>query len=367
MSLEPIWPLWLIAIFAVALGALCVWQLLRTGTNRLGWARRLGIVALMTIIGLGPSIEDRVSDALLTNAEVYFVVDRTGSMAAQDYGVDDETRLSGVSADIDELTRIIPAAQYSIVAFDSQASRQLPLTSDARAVRSWAATMRQEVTNYSAGSAIDRPLAMLDDVLNRAQERNPENVRLVFLFSDGENTRGSASDPESIESYAPLEPLVDGGAIFGYGTPEGGQMLRYSGVGEPEEGDWIIDSRTQEPAISKLDESELRQVADDLGLPYQHRFEPSSLQELIDDIDIDDAASDGRRDAIVYRGVYWIGGFLLAALLAWEGWDLLRQVPSRRGTARGEQDPLAGTGSSEEPPADGPNVPTGDSEAEVRS
>ena len=60
MSLQPIWPLWLIAIFAVALGALCVWQLLRTGTNRLGWERRLGIVALMTIIGLGPSIEDRV-------------------------------------------------------------------------------------------------------------------------------------------------------------------------------------------------------------------------------------------------------------------------------------------------------------------
>lgn len=341
MTLQPIWPLWLIAIFAVSLGALCIWQLIRTGSNRLGWARRLGIVALMTIIGLGPSIEDRVSDALLTNAEVYFVVDRTGSMAAQDYGPDGETRLSGVASDIDQLTRTIPAAQYSIIAFDSQASRQLPLTSDARAVRSWVATMRQEVTNYSAGSAIDRPLEMLEGVLERAQERNPQNVRLLFVFSDGENTRGSASDPDDIDSYAPLAPYVDGGGIFGYGTPEGGQMLRYTGVGEPEEGDWIIDPRTQEPALSKLDERELRQVADDLGVPYQHRFEPSSLQALVDEVDIEDASSDGRRDAVVYRGVYWIGGFIFAVLLAWEGWDLLRQVPGRRGTSRGEQDPLA--------------------------
>src|SRR5690625_1124909 len=148
MSLQPIWPLWLTAIFAMALGALCVWQLLRPGTNRTGWARRLAAVVLMTIIGLGPSIEDRVPDALLTNAEVYFVVDRTGSMAAQDYGAEGLPRLEGVAADIDQLTRLIPAAQYSILAFDSQASSQLPLTSDARAVRSWVASLRQEVTSY---------------------------------------------------------------------------------------------------------------------------------------------------------------------------------------------------------------------------
>lgn len=352
MSLQPIWPIWLTGIFAFALAGLCIWQLTRPGVNRVGWVRRLGAVGLMAAIGLGPSIEERVPDALLTNVEVYFVVDRTGSMAAQDYGPDGATRLSGVSADIDQLTRIIPAAQYSIVAFDSQASRQLPLTSDARAVRSWAATVRQEVTNYSAGSAVDRPLEMLEGVLSRAQQRNPQNVRLLFLFSDGENTRGSASNPDDIASYAVIAPYVDGGAILGYGTPEGGQMLRYTGVGEPVEDDWIIDSRTQEPALSQLDENQLRLVADDLGITYQHRFEPSSLQSVIEGVNIDDATADGRRDAVVHRGVYWIGGLILAALLAWEGWDLLRQVPGRKGTTRGTQDPLADA--AEVQPADPP-------------
>lgn len=351
MSLQPLWSPWLIAAFAIPLGALAIWELTRSGSNRIGWIRRLALIALMALIGLGPSIEERVPDALLSNAEVYFVVDRTGSMAAQDYGPDNEPRLVGVSADIQRLTRSIPAAQYSILAFDSQASSQLPLTSDARAVRAWASTIRQEVTNYSAGSAIDRPLDMLEKTLTAAQERNPQNVRLVFLFSDGENTRGSGSNPDAIRSFAPLVDLVDGGAVLGYGTTEGGQMLRYTGVGEPEEGDWIIDASTQQPAVSRLDEQQLRTVAADLNIPYLHRFDASSLASVVNNVAIEDASHDGRRDAVVYRGIFWILALGAGVLLAWEGWDLLRQVPSRKGTERGDPDPLAPTRTDNAPEA----------------
>lgn len=340
MSLQPLLPWWLLLPIFGALIGLSVWQILSHGTNRSGWVRRLIMVVLAAVIGLGPSIEERVPDSLLSNAEVYFVVDRTGSMAAQDYGEDGETRLTGVKADIDQLTRVIPAAQYSIIAFDSQASSQLPLTTDSRAVRAWASTIRQEVTNYSAGSAIDRPRDMLEDVLAKAHERNPQNVRLVFFFADGENTRGSASNPDDIDSYDQIADLVDGGAILGYGTAEGGQMLRYSGVGDPVEDDWIIDPNTQKPAVSKLDEEQLRAVADDLDVPYLHRFEPSSLESVIDGIKLTDIESDGRTDAIVYRGIFWMLALGFAALLAWEGRDLLRQVPGRRGTLRGSSDPL---------------------------
>src|SRR5699024_9700807 len=101
MSLQPLMPLWLFLPIIGGLAALSVWQLLATGTNRSGWIRCTLIVVLLGVIGVGPSVEERVPDALISNAEVYFVVDRTGSMAAQDYGEDGETRLSGVTADID--------------------------------------------------------------------------------------------------------------------------------------------------------------------------------------------------------------------------------------------------------------------------
>lgn len=331
MSFQPLLPWWLLVLVALALGGLSVWQLLSANTNRVGWARRCGIIALMTLIGFGPSIEERVPDGLLSNAEVYFVVDRTGSMAAQDHGTDGETRLSGVKTDIDHLTRIIPGAQFSVIAFDSQASQQLPLTSDARAVRTLADTMRQEITSYSAGSAVDRPLEILHTTLARAEERNPENVRLVFLFADGENTKGSLSDPTDVESYAPLAPLVDGGAVLGYGTEEGGRMLRYTGTWPPKDDDWIVDPATGEPAISTLDEGQLRQVADDLGISYIHRVDDSSLESVIEGIDIETLASDGRRDTVVHTGVYWVGALALGLVLAWEMWDVARQFPTRGG------------------------------------
>src|SRR5690606_10325339 len=152
MSLQPLWPYWLSIATLVALLVLGIWQLIRArGVRRLDWLRRSLVVVLLGGIALGPSVETRVSHGLISNADLPFVVDRTGSTGALDYA-DGGTRLRGVAADIDDLTRVFPAASYSIISFDSMATQQLPLTTDARAVKSWADTLTQERTMYSAGS-----------------------------------------------------------------------------------------------------------------------------------------------------------------------------------------------------------------------
>ena len=38
-------------------------------------------------------------------------------------------------------------------------------------------------------------------------------------------------------------------------------------------------------------------------------------------------SADGRRDVTSYTDVYWPFAVLLALLLAWEAWDLTREVP----------------------------------------
>src|SRR5699024_7347103 len=172
-----------------------------------------------------------------------------------------------------------------------------PLTTDGRAVRSWAETLSPELSDYSAGSAIDRPLEALTTTLERAAEQRPENVRLVFLFSDGENTRASGSNPDDIASYAPLAPLVDGGAVLGYGTTEGGQMPYVTANGSSP-GEWIIDPETGAPAVSRIDEEQLRTVAADLHLEYRHRIDDASLAGLADGVDLDRITADGRRDLV---------------------------------------------------------------------
>ncbi|MPV50591.1 VWA domain-containing protein [Pseudactinotalea sp. HY160] len=328
MSLQPLWPIWLLAVVFVPLAALAVWQLARSrGPRRMDWIRRCALLAVVVFIGLGPSTQARIPDGLTSNAELYFVVDRTGSMGALDYS-GDEPRLAGVRADMEALTDVFPAASYSILAFDSTATQQLPLTTDARAVRSWAETVTPELSAYSAGSSIDRPLEALTTTLERAATERPENVRLVFLLSDGENTRASGSNPDTVASFTPLAPLVDGGAVLGYGTSEGGQMPLVTGSGSSSS-ERIIDPATGEPAISRIDENALRTVAADLGIEYLHRIDDSSLDSLADDVDLSTITGDGRRDILTYEGFYWIAALAVAGLLGWEAWSLVREVPKR--------------------------------------
>lgn len=333
MTLRMLWPIWAMLVVFVPLLALCVWQLrASSGERRLDWVRRTAMVACVVIIGLCPAVPSTENNGLVSNAELYFVVDRTGSMAAEDYN-GSAPRLEGVAHDMVALTQELPGSRYAIIAFDSQSTRQLPLTTDARAVRSWADTVRQEITAYSAGSSIDRPLDQLRTTLEAAAERNPSNVRLVFFMSDGENTDGSASSADGgFASFADLAPLIDGGAVLGYGTAEGGRMRSYDGTsstGYGTDAPYITDASGAD-AISRIDENNLRTVADQMGIQYAHRIAPDDLGALVADIDLEAISDDGRRDLTTYADVYWPAAVLLAALLAWEAWDLSREVPKRK-------------------------------------
>src|SRR5690625_1450883 len=174
MTLRMMWPLWLLLPVFLPLRALTVWKIRAShGERRWGWIRRAAIVGCLLVIGLTPAIPRTSQDALISNVEMFFVVDRTGSMAAEDYD-GDQARLVGVRDDLIALTEAMPAARYTIIGFDSQATQQLPMTTDSRAVQTWAETVTQEITNYSAGSSIDRPL----DELTRSLTSDRKSTRL---------------------------------------------------------------------------------------------------------------------------------------------------------------------------------------------
>ena len=335
MILRLAWPLWVTAAVFLPLLVVCVVAAVRarrTAEGSVGaWLRRTGMVLALAAIALGPAVPSTTS-TVATNVEMFFVVDRTGSMAAEDYN-GDRPRLDGVREDVVALVEALPGSRYSVITFDSQASRQLPLTTDSRAVRAWADTLVQEITYYSAGSAVDRPLPALRTALEGAAERNPQNVRIVFFLSDGENTQGDSQGTGEPQSFAELAPLVDGGAVLGYGTPEGGHMRTYDGTPETGAGtdaDWIRDE-TQDgspPAVSRIDETQLRRVADQLGIDYTHRTGPTSVEGLVSGIDAETiAAEDGRREVSVYADVQWPIAAVLGLLLAWEAFDLARRFP----------------------------------------
>lgn len=335
MTLRFVWDPWALAVVLVLLGGVSVWGIVRAGRDldgrRAAWWRRLMLVLAVVAIGATPAVVAETREVTST-AELFIVVDRTGSMVAEDYD-GARPRLEGVRADIVALTEAFPGARYSIIAFDSQATRQLPLTTDARAVVAWAETLHQEPTMYSAGSAIDRPVAVLESALNGAAERSPQDVRLVFVLSDGEDTRGDTTTGDStVDGYRAFADLVDGGAVLGYGTAAGGQMRYWDGTQNPNQ-PYIVDRTLpgMPYAISRIDEDQLSELAGVLGVDYLHRTSPGGLEGLADGVGIETIVEDGRGSVNVYRDVYWPFAWIVVALLAWEAFDQLRTLRALRG------------------------------------
>lgn len=330
MTFQPLAP-WYVLVAVAALVVLSAVLATRAGAaGRWGWVRRLALCSVLLAAGLGPSVTETTTDRSAAAIDVFFVVDRTGSMAAEDYGpVRDQERLDGVRHDVQALTEAVPGARYSVITFDSQAARQLPLTTDARAIGAWAQTFRREITLYSRGSLTDRPLAELTAALEGSAEQHPASLRLVFFLSDGEQTASGTP-----RSFAALEPLVDGGAVLGYGTPEGGQMKEYDPDVPPEEAAHLVDPETGEPGLSRIDEGVLQGLAEQLGVPYEHRAEPSDLTHLVADLDPEQVTADGRRTVTTGRPVVWPLALVLAALLAWEAWAFVAVAARERGSGK---------------------------------
>lgn len=331
MSLHPVWPLWALLFVALPLVLFCGAMLAVRRDRRVAWLRRLGIALAIALIAIGPSTTLTTASTVQSNAEIFFVVDRTGSMAAEDYD-GGSPRLDGVRHDLEEIVAAFPGARYSIIAWDSQATRQLPLTTDARAVRSWADTVRQELTSFSTGSQVDRPLGALAEALTGAAERTPSNVRLVYFLSDGENTDGESSSADAtLASFAPLAPLVDGGAVLGYGTTEGGRMRVWDGFTPAEEAPYITDpTNGGAEAVSRIDEVTLRTIAEELGVDYVHRVTPDTVEAFTSGVDVQEIAGDGRRQHVIYQPIVWPFASVALALLVWEAFATARTFPVTR-------------------------------------
>ena len=124
MSFEPMlnaggWPL--VVLIAVALAGALAWSgywLLRADADpgsRWTWGRRAALAMVTVLILSGPSVPVTETRPM-SNIEIYLVVDRTGSMAAEDWagGPDNGggTRLDGVRQDLTAIRDAFPRRAF---------------------------------------------------------------------------------------------------------------------------------------------------------------------------------------------------------------------------------------------------------------
>lgn len=320
MHLMPLMPLWAaIPLLLLMLGA-CLALLVTRPRQRVAWLRRCLMVVLLAAVALRPVTPIDGEQTERMNANVFFVVDRTGSMNAEDYD-GEHPRLDGVRADMKRVMSMTEGARYSIIAFDSAAAEQLPLTTDAGAARAWIDTLTTEPTAYSKGSNADRPQRKLLSALSETKRDDPDSSILVYFLTDGENTDGRESEP-----FGQGKPMIDGGAVLGYGTEQGGRMKAQGGE---HDGEYITEAGGSE-GRSKIDTAQLEKIAADLGVPYLHRTDPEApIEGTMDGITLRPVPLEKGKEIGSFEDWYWVASIPLAALFIWELGELTFRLPRR--------------------------------------
>ncbi|MFC8038396.1 VWA domain-containing protein [Paenarthrobacter sp. NPDC057355] len=346
MTIAPIlpWPL----LAAVGLGALAftVWSLrLRTPATQQRPSRprsprslsprkvrpalnRCLVVVLLLLAALRPGWAGGQSRTSTAELDVFFVVDTSTSMAAEDYN-GTATRLTGVQRDVMAIAQELAGAKFSLITFDDKATVRMPLSQDATALQTSMATLQPQNPRYAKGSSVTGAGQLLKERLAAAQEQHPGRPALVFYAGDGENT--------SAEGPAPIDGSdVAGGAVLGYGTEAGGRMRDSSRNTAA-----YVKDRSQgggQDAISRIDEQQLRSIAGQLNVPYAHRTAKEPVSDMLGKAQ-PGSLSVSTKDAPGRIELYWL---LALAAFALAVPELLRHLRALR--AVGSSAPKERTG-----------------------
>ncbi|MEO8863163.1 MAG: VWA domain-containing protein [Candidatus Saccharimonadales bacterium] len=334
MIFQPIIKWWILLPIAILMIGFASWQTFKTRSSpkRIMHAniRRLIMVLLIVAIGFRPSLPGGNTKTGSSSLDVFLAVDTTTSMVAEDYN-GKQPRLDGVKHDLTAIMTQLAGARFTLVTFNSKALDNLPLTTDASALQALIDTMQTETTYYSDGSDIGSAADLLKQKMSTARQERPERKRILFYLGDGEQT--AKSKPSS---FANLKPYVNGGAVLGYGTAAGGTMMEQGGyVSKDYPATRIVDRTTdawpQKDAVSKIDESNLRNIASQIGVSYVHRLDQSDIKTMLRQTKVDKVRASSK-EIDTYRDVYWVFAIPLAALLLIDVTKLLDELAMLRST-----------------------------------
>ena len=322
--LEPIIPLWLLIVIAILLFGIltipCLIDKKDTAINKLKYlAPKIMIIILLLIIGLRPMIPEKDSSQVETNdLDVLFVVDNTISMIAEDYN-GNEPRLDAVQSDMQYILEKLNGAQFSLITFANSATIIAPFTYDYNMIESAIKAMAPLPNLYARGSSLNVPMDSINTIVASAEKKEEERTRILVFISDGEIT-----DDSTLKSYASLKEHFDYGLVLGYGTMNGGKMksnntydldsyIKYYST------DYGTDWSTSDHyAISKIDEANLKKIAEDIGGDYIHAESQKDIDPALKKISELTTSNTRPDDKPTGMDLYYIFAVPLLLLLFFE-------------------------------------------------
>lgn len=276
---------------------------------------KITIIILIFIINLRPMLPNGEAMAITADVDILFVIDTSVSMRALDYNGNKE-RLEGVKDDCCHIIEELSNCKFSIITFGDTAQRVIPFTRDTDMVQAEIKAIKLEDDAYANGTSINMVNEILEKTLKEEKERQNEKTKfIVFFITDGEITK----EGESLESFSNIKQYISNGAVLGYGTQKGGNMVRKY-EDDPNSPYYYIyyfdDNYNRITAVSKLDENNLKKIASDIGIDYIQMSKTANVNYKLDEIkvQISDSQTDEQK-ASTYKDIYYYFAIPLVALL----------------------------------------------------
>ena len=330
MSFMPIVPVFIIYILAVLLVGFAIYCCINKNFRHTRVFRRIGIGALLLLAFARPVITSGTAERDLSNLNIFFIVDNTGSMAAKDMEQGSKYRYEVMSDDIKRIVKLFPGAKYGAITLDYNSHQSIPLVSDASTINTFADTLKPKYSYRSGDSDLMSLLKYANQRITNYNKRFPERNSIAIFMSDGEDSTNA-----STRAIKTLEKQIAGGAVIGYGTTNGAVVHAVNYDGEVDETTTIRDSNTGTEHISKLDEDYLAEIASTMNVQYYRR---ASSDDKLDNINsfTSETIAYGRSGEITEAAedLYWLPIILAIGLLLWDFYSILDTLLLERKVAK---------------------------------
>lgn len=299
MIINPIIPIWLMAIVSILLLIYIIKYIPKK--IRINF---MIIVLLLFIINLRVMYRNDKALTNINDLDVLFVIDSTISMNAEDYN--NSTRLKEVKKDCQHIVDELDGARFSIIDFNNSSKIMIPYTRDNDLVKNTIDIIKPLYEFYGRGSSLNTPKDDIKESLSRSKNSD-DRIIVVFFISDGEIT-----DESKLDSYKSLQDDIDNGAVLGYGTKKGGYMRTDDYYGKAT---YVIDrsNYSYDKAVSKLDEDNLKKIANDLKIDYIHMSRQNNIDNKLKELKKMTKNEVSESDIKSYEDTYYI--FIIPLLI----------------------------------------------------
>lgn len=323
MIIKPIIPIWLMGI----LGILMIYYMIystykKNKSNRkdkyylINLLEKIIIIIILFVINLRFMIPNGENIQINSNLNVLFVIDTSVSMKALDYAGEKE-RFEGVINDCCNIVDELSGGKFSVITFGDTTKKLIPFTTDSDMVQAELKAIKTENNNYAKGTSLNIVKDTIEKTLEDEQKRKKENSKyIIFFISDGEITK----ENEKLESFKEIKSLVSNGAVMGYGTTTGGKMVNSSYEDNPSSDFYYLyyydENYKKITGISKIDESNLKKIASDIGIDYIHMEKENDIKNKIKKIKEQQFISQNSEDkSYTYQDIYYYFSIPLVILL----------------------------------------------------